>query len=307
MGDDGRLFTEAAEHFAENRRHGIDTLVVIPFWEEIERFNTQAREALRRRGLLGEAEVVREAIKPLTWTDEQKTHWEHYRPGDRLLFARDTRFFRRGSSAEVAKVLPDGLYVTGLAGRYAKITRKQRGAFDVGRPQLLGVSAGDRLLMRSQEDRQGFANGDFKDVASVDPATGEIVFSDGKRLPPDFRAWTYGHALTSYRAQGSTAEESLLVLGEVAERALMRRQFYVANTRYRGRHTIYVSHPEAILQRLALPDPGRELATEFVERMSLAERLAPRPIQNLRPELRQAWLHFVQESQAERASENQKV
>ncbi len=306
-GDDGRLFTEAAEHYAENRRQGVETLVVIPFWEEIERFNGQAREALRRRGLLGEAEVARVAVKPLTWTEEQKTHWEHYQPGDRLLFARDTRFFRRGSAAEVAKVLPDGLYVTGQEGRYAKITRKQRGAFDVGRPQELGVSAGDRLLFRGREDTQGFANGDFKEVAEVDPASNRIVFTDGKVLPPDFQAWTYGHALTSYRAQGSTAEASLLVLGEVAERALMRRQFYVGNTRYRGSHTIYVSRGEAILQRLALPDPGRELATEFIERLTMAERLAPRPIRNLRPELRQAWLQFAGEVQAERASERRKV
>ena len=49
---------------------------------------------------------------------------------------------------------------------------------------------------------------------------------------------------------GSTAEESLLVLGEVAARSLARRQFYVANTRYRGAHRIYVSSKQQILARL---------------------------------------------------------
>src|SRR5690606_4747954 len=103
-----------------------------------------------------------------------------------------------------------------------------------------------------------------------------IVLTDGKELPGDFHAWTYGHALTSYRSQGSTAEESLLVLGEVAEHALMRRQFYVGNTRYRGTHHIYVSHREAIITRLTHPDPGRELATEFVRRHRIlpAEKIA---------------------------------
>jgi conjugative relaxase-like TrwC/TraI family protein len=308
-GDDESLFSQAAEHYADNRVRGVETLVVIPFWDEIERFNVHVREALRRRGLLGEAEVMREAIKPLTWTEEQKTHWEQYQAGDRLLFARDTRFFRRGTAAEVAEVLADGLRVNGANGRYAKITRKQRGAFDVGRPQQLAVAVGDRLLIRGREDTQDFANGDFKEVAQVDPASGEIVLTDGKRLPPDFKAWTHGHALTSYRAQGSTAEESLLVLGEVAERALMRRQFYVGNTRYRGAHRIYVSHRDAILQRLALPDPGRELATEFIERqrLTVAERIAPRPLQRLRPQLRQAWLNFDDHRQAQAERQGEKV
>jgi ATP-dependent exoDNAse (exonuclease V) alpha subunit len=245
--------------------------------------------------LLGELEVVREAVRPLTWTEEQKSHWDQYRAGDRLLFVRDTRFFRRGTAATVRRVLPDGLHVEGEAGRYAKITRKQRGSFDVGRAQMLGVSVGDRLLIRGREDEQGFANGDFKEVAEVDPVANRIVLTDGKELPPEFRAWTYGHALTSYRSQGSTAEESLLVLGEVAERALMRRQFYVGNTRYRGSHQIFVSHRDAILARLGRADPGRELASEFIRRHRLApaERITTQHLHRMSTRLRQAWLGLV--------------
>jgi ATP-dependent exoDNAse (exonuclease V) alpha subunit len=128
-------------------------------------------------------------------------------------------------------------------------------------------------------------------------------------LPADFKAWTYGHALTSYRAQGSTAEESFLVLGEVAERALMRRQFYVGNTRYRGSHRIYVSHRDAILARLARPDPGRELATEFAERnrLMVAERIAPGPIRRLRSQIRQTWLSLAGRRQAETERQGEKV
>lgn len=82
------------------------------------------------------------------------------------------------------------------------------------------------------------------------------MLQDGRTLPRNFQAWTYAHAVTSYRSQGSTSEESILVLGEVAERALSQRQFYVGNTRYRGAHRIYVSHREAIMRRLATPDPA---------------------------------------------------
>jgi conjugative relaxase-like TrwC/TraI family protein len=306
--DDEALFARAAEHYADNLAQGIETLVVIPFWEEIERFNVHARAALRRLGRLGEAEVVREAIKPLTWSEEQKAHWNQYQRGDRLLFVRDTRFFRRGTAAEVAEVLPDGLRVRGAKDRTEKITRRQRGAFDVGRPQLLPVAAGDRLLIRGREDTQEFANGDFKNVASVDPTTNTILLTDGHALPADFKAWTYGHALTSYRAQGSTAEESLIVLGEVAERALMRRQFYVGNTRYRGAHRIYVSHRAAILDRLSRADPGRELATEFVERHRLVvnETETVRATQRMRDRMWH-WLGMVAHWQQRRETRGERM
>jgi hypothetical protein len=37
---DDSLFERAADHCVGNRIKGIETLVVIPFWDEIERFNT---------------------------------------------------------------------------------------------------------------------------------------------------------------------------------------------------------------------------------------------------------------------------
>ncbi len=290
-GDDAVLFADAASDYAANLARGVETLVVIPFWEEIEQFNRSARLALRQHGLLGAVEVVRDAVKPLTWTDEQKQHWEQYRACDRLLFVRDTRFFKRGSSVEVIEVLPDGLQVRGPDNRLTKLTRKQRSAYEVGRREQLAVSVGDRILIRGREDEEAFANGDIKTVAHVDPQRDEIRFTDGTRLPRQFHAWTYGHALTSYRAQGSTAEESILVLGEVAERALKRRQFYVSNTRYRGSHRIYVTHREAILRRLIDPDAGRELATEFMQRhrISRAEQISRRQLRRAGERVRAVW------------------
>lgn len=308
--NDDALFARAAEHYVGNRQKGVGTLVVIPFWDEIERFNTHVRPALRKVGLLGETEVMREAVKPLTWTAEQKAHWDQYQVGDRLLFARDTRFFKRGVAAEVIAVVSDGVWVRGLNDREAKITRKQRASFDVGRVQTLAVSVGDKLLIRGRNDDAGFANGDFKEVAHVDPVANKVVLTDGRELPPDFAAWTYGHALTSYRSQGSTSEESLLVLGEVAAHALARRQFYVGNTRFRGAHAIYVSHKEEILSRLAQPDAGRELATEFMQRHRIveSEKLVPRPLRRLSPQIRAAVVSAAaKQQQGITQSEGQKI
>ena len=307
-GDDDALFARAAEHYTANRTKGIDTLVVIPFWEEIDRFNTQVRPALRAAGLLGTAEVRREAVRPLTWTEEQKAHWDQYQVGDRLLFARDARSFKRGTAAEVLAILRDGLRVRGADGRVAKITRKQHAAFDVGRLQTLAVAAGDRLLFLGREDDAGFANGEFREVGHVDPEGNRVVLTDGRELPANFAAWTYGHALTSYRSQGSTAEESILVLGAVAARALARRQFYVGNTRYRGAHAIYVSRKADILGRLIRPDPGRELATEFLTRHRIVEQVqqTQRRDRRLRVRLQLAWRQTVERLQRVRNTYSEK-
>lgn len=96
--------------------------------------------------------------------------------------------------------------------------------------------------------------------------------------------------MTAYRAQGSTAEESLLVLGDAATRSLARRQFYVANTRYRGAHRIYVGSKQQVLARLQEPDSGRELATEFMQRrhITMRELLSVRRLPRLLENLRQA-------------------
>jgi len=82
-----------------------------------------------------------------------------------------------------------------------KITRRPRGAFEVGRALSLAVAVGDRLLIRGRHDAAGFANGDLMEVAHVDPSANKIV-SRMARAAADFSAWTYGHAVTSYRSQG---------------------------------------------------------------------------------------------------------
>jgi hypothetical protein len=105
------------------------------------------------------------------------------------------------------------------------------------------------------------------------------------------RSATCGHAITSYRSQGSNSEESILALGEFAARALTRQQFYVGNTRYRGAHAIYVANKEAIHSRLQGFYDQRELATEFVQLHRMAELLhvVPRMLQQLRKRARRAW------------------
>jgi len=68
------------------------------------------------------------------------------------------------------------------------------------------------------------------------------------------------------------------VLGEVAERALMRRQFYVGNTRYRGAHRIYVSPPRENPRRCHAPIPAG--TRDRVRRTASAGRERTEPCSN---------------------------
>ncbi len=306
------VFAEAAKHYAEAMAAGDETLVVIPFWEEIGRFNQHARQELRKRGLLEGEDIERESLDPLSWTDEQKMHWDQYRIGDRLLFVRPNRLMGKGSSGEVVDVLKDGLQIRDCRGVLVKVTKRYRTTFEVGRRRTLALAAGDRVLIRGGYDPTNLRNGDLKVVHTIDPNTKDVRFTDGSEMPAEFESWTYGHAVTSYRAQGSTAESSLLVLGETSERLLTQRQFYVANTRFRGAHRILVANRDAIFQRLQTADRGRELATEFLNRPSLSEteRVIRRHLQRAGQHVQAAWqaiVHRWHEMIGRTAGERQEV
>lgn len=294
--NDDALFRRAAEVYAHDLAEGRETLVVIPVWEEIDRFTVAARAALQAKGILGDAEVERQAVKPLDWTQEQKRYWDQYRQGDRLLFVRSTRQSSRGASLEVKQVLANGLIAVDSSGRAHRITSRQTAAFEVGRLERLALAAGDRVLVRGREDTHKLQNGDLKEVAQVDRDSGQVRFADGTQLPAEFHAWNYGHALTTYRAQGSTAEHSLLVLGGAAAQSLRKRQFYVGSTRYRGSHRILMSDRAAVMRALSQPDAGRELATEFLERqdVSLGQLLLEQRLGGLRERARAIWRAMVE-------------
>jgi RNase P/RNase MRP subunit p29 len=294
--DEDKLFELAAEHYARNREEGIDTLVVIPLWDEIDRFSLKAREALRRHGVLGEEMVERATLRPVTRTEEQKIHWSQYQLGDQLYFVRETRQTHRGQSAEVIGIERDGLRVRGETGREFKVTRRHQATFEVARKVMLPVATGDRILIRARGG--DFKNGEVAEVARVNVAQNEVFLADGRRLPNELKTWTYAHALTSYRAQGMTVDESILVLGHQSAETLGQRQFYVGNTRYRERHHLYVASHATVVRRLRTLQNDRELATEFLERQNLTHTHSH--FERMQERIRH-WMHWQQrQNQGER-------
>jgi ATP-dependent exoDNAse (exonuclease V) alpha subunit len=166
----------------------------------------------------------------------------------------------------------------------------------VARKEVLAVAAGDRILIRARGG--DFKNGEVAEVARVDVTQNEILLADGRRLPNELKTWTYAHALTSYRAQGMTVDESILVLGHQSAETLGQRQFYVGNTRYRERHHLYVASHETVVRRLKHLQDDRELATEFMERQNLTHTHSR--FERMQARIRH-WMHWQQrQNQGER-------
>lgn len=259
------LFKAAAKRYADNVETGRETLVVIPTWNEIDEFNQDARAELKRRGLIYGKEIEIEGSASLSWTEVEKTHWQDYERGHVLNFHKRITKVEPGESLTVTEVLPNGLECVKQDGTIVRITKKQRGAFDVAESQRISVAAGDELLFRANCPEIGVSNGQRRKVKAVSES-GEIELTSGSVLPKSFTQVCHGHAVTSHKSQGASVDESILVVGPHSLSAANLRQFYVSNTRFKQDHRLFVHNLNALLGKV-MTKSERPLAREFLAEM----------------------------------------
>ena len=257
------LFEQAAQHYADRLQAGRETLVVIPTWADIDRFNLEARAELKARGLIRGAEIEVRGSASLSWTEVERCHWQGYRPSMVLNFHRAAAGMKPGESAIVRQVLENGIVAERPDGSLATIRRKQRGAFDVAEERRLAIAAGDELLFRANCPGIGVSNGERLRVESVDPESKAVTLAGGKVLPDNFTQFSHGHAVTSHKSQGASVQESILVVGPESLGATNLRQFYVSNTRFKEGHRLF-AHNLAALKGAVASRSERMLAREFV-------------------------------------------
>ena len=259
------LFRAAAKRYADNVKAGRETLVVIPTWNEIDEFNQDARAELKRRGLIHGEEIEIEGSASLSWTEVEKTHWQDYERGHVLNFHKRIAKVESGESLTVTEVLPNGLECVKQDGTIVRITKKQRGAYDVAESQRLTVAAGDELLFRANCPDIGVSNGQRRKVKAISES-GEIELTSGNVLPTGFTQVCHGHAVTSHKSQGASVDESILVVGPHSLSAANLRQFYVSNTRFKQDHRLFVHNLNALLAKV-MTKSERPLAREFLAEM----------------------------------------
>lgn len=112
------------------------------------------------------------------------------------------------------------------------------------------LHCGDRVLLGKNSKRLGVRNGDLGTIIGINPNGNEIAIELDRetKLPQpiiiplkDYDHVSLGYAMTTHKAQGMTAENTYILLGEMQDRELS----YVQFSRARGTTRAYTNEVEA--------------------------------------------------------------
>jgi hypothetical protein len=109
------------------------------------------------------------------------------------------------------------------------------------------------VLIRHNHRAAGLVNGSVLTLEARQPSGAwRARDADGgaKEIPPDFRAFTHGYAVTSHKSQGRTCDEVIVCAARLDAKAA-----YVAFSRARQQAAGYTPDKAALLA--ALPDTNR--------------------------------------------------
>jgi conjugative relaxase-like TrwC/TraI family protein len=246
---------QAADHYVTSLAEKRDVILVAPTWEEINRLTEVVRTSLKKRGRLGHGETVSVA-EPLSWTKVQATKAANYRPGYLMTLhsALPEAGLRAGETVEVITAKRSRLLVRCADNRETTVAPvRQSAKWTVSAPRTVELAPGDRVLIRQNHRSAGLVNGAVLTLESRKPS-GAWRAHDGagveKEIPPDFRAFTHGYAVTSHKSQGRTCDEVIVCAARLDAKAA-----YVAFSRARQRATGYTPDKAALFA--ALPDSNR--------------------------------------------------
>jgi conjugative relaxase-like TrwC/TraI family protein len=221
-------------------------LLVAPTWAEIEAVTEKIRTELKFSGVLASEEKEFQVFDSLSWTEAQRRDARQYRPGMLLHFHQAQDGFERGETVEIvtaSDVLTvrrkDGSAIPANSARLAK-------CLDAGQSRTLKIAAGDKLLLQANAVavRQHFINGELVQVKSIQG--GNIMLTDGRVIPENYRTFTHGYAVTSHAAQGKTVDEVLVVASSRSFPAINQQQFYVSISRGRERCQVFTDDKDLL-------------------------------------------------------------
>jgi hypothetical protein len=134
----------------------------------------------------------------------------------------------------------------------------------------LKVSRGDKLLLQANDRPHRLVNGQIVEVDKIE--NGQIHLTDGRTLPPEYRRFCHGYAVTSHASQGKTVDDVFLVASSKSFAAVNREQFYVSISRGREHCHVFTDDKE-LLQRRVGDSRSRAAALDLVKlREALAEK-----------------------------------
>jgi len=234
-----------ASAYADTESKGQKTLVVCPTHEEIDRVTEAIRSDRKSAGkLIGVIELSRDVS--LNWTIAQKSNIRNYRPGQFLGFHKSVKGIRKHETVEITGVEDNQILVRKESGEVRVLTKKQAKAFDVLERRALEVAVGDKLLLTAnrRDTTLRMTNGEIVTISGVDLSG--IRLEDGRVLPPNFRQFTHGYAVTAHRSQGKSVDAVI-----ISADGMRKELFYVAASRGRDQISIITSDKDRLRETIA--------------------------------------------------------
>jgi hypothetical protein len=242
---------------------GESAIVVSQTRAEVRQINDAIRDRLRQRGMLSAGETEVTALEQVDLTAAQKCDARHYPPDCVIVFNREFRGCRAGEQAKLIGFTPSRVVIE-TAGKVRHLPLTHIDYLNVCRARALALSPGDRVQLKANStsiDGRKLANGEVVTVASI-KESGAIRLDDGRVLPPQYRQFLRGYAVTSYGSQGKTVDH-VLFSDSAVRAASNAQQWYV--TISRGRKSIQIFTPDKDeLRRAILRSGERELALDLL-------------------------------------------
>jgi len=262
-----RTLDEQREHlvaeYVELARRKRSVVVVSQTWGEIQEINERIRIGLRKAGLVGKDDTTVLARERIDLTDAQKSDERFYPPEAVIIFNRDLGDFKKGDQGKLLKATSTHLLIE-TEQQVRKLGFKHLERLAVYRPARMALTLGDKLQLKANAeacDGKPLVNGELVSVKSL-ATDGRIHLQDGRILPPHYRQFVRGYAVTSYGSQGKTVEHVLF--SDSAVKAATNNQQWLV-TISRGTRGIKIfTQDKARLQEHVCRLGDRELATELL-------------------------------------------
>lgn len=261
-----------ADKYLELAQSGHSIVAISQTWAELHKVNEQIRAGLKSRGLLGANEVAVTALVKVDLTSAQKQDRRFYSAKSVLVFNQDVAGIKRGTWGRLLDIGERELFIN-ADGKVRTVPFKHLDRITVCEPKEMVLAPGDRVQLKANAKTSHgiqFANGEIVTVKQIEDE-GQIVLTDGRTLPQNYRQFVRGYAVTSYAAQGKNADY-IVFLDSAIRAATNQNQWYV--TISRGRKGIHIFTADKQQLRESIAHSGsRQLAIELKETQIRPKRI----------------------------------
>jgi len=279
------LFKAVAADYVASRTPGAKVVLVAPTHAECREATQEIRRIMKGEGTL-KGGFTYESLVSRGLTEFERGEAASYQPGNVVCFHRKVGSPGRGTFAAHSRwtVLgedPFGNVVATLGGLTLPqaLPLKRATSWDVYNKRPVEFAVGDtvrftntaflhsrldwalKVAMPSrQEPTHRVDRGAMHTITRISPK-GTLTLDNGLVVPPTYGHLAHGYCLTSFAAQGMTADVALGLHSSMSGAAASFRQFYVAMTRGRNAVRMYTDSREELVSAITRrEDPSSALS-----------------------------------------------